>query len=557
VYIAKRLPLSVLNANHPAITLPPLLPHVRVPVTHSPLRRRPGATWTDGWEGTGMSNRSLTTLSFALGIAFSAPTLAQHTQHAHGAPPAGSSIHFPVTCSPAAQQQFDRAMTLQHSFWYQAAGEGFRETRQADPGCVMTYWGEALTLLLNPFTPPTEANLQRGQTLLGEAQRIGAKSDREAGLIQALAIVFAGTDRPGHMARLQQYAKAMEALHDRFPQDAEVAIQYGLALVITASPTDKTYANQLRAAAILDAEFTRQPQHPGVAHYLIHTYDIPALASRGLDAASRYADLAPDAPHALHMPSHIFTRVGAWQRSASTNARSAEVARRNQEIDDELHAVDYMAYAYLQMAQDDAARRVMEQMAQTDTSRVARNAGFYTIAAVPARWALERGDWAAAAQLQPQPSSFSYTTAIGHFARAIGLARSGRPAEAAADIAALRQIAAGLAGRDAYWADQVDIQRIVAEGWSGFAAGQQEAGLAMLREGSEREAITEKHPITPGLLAPARELYAEALLEAGQPAAALAEFQQVLTTEPNRFRAEAGAGRAAAAAGNAEAARQH
>jgi tetratricopeptide (TPR) repeat protein len=330
-----------------------------------------------------------------------------------------------------------------------------------------------------------------------------------------------------------------------------------LALIITASPTDKSYANQLRAAAILDAELARQPQHPGVAHYLIHTYDTPALASRGLDAASRYADLAPDAPHALHMPSHIFTRVGAWQRSASTNARSAEVARRNGETDDELHATDYMAYAYLQTAQDDLARRVMEQLAQTDTSRIARNAGFYTLAAVPARWALERGDWAAAAQLQPQPSRFSYTTAMGHFARAIGLARGGRPTGAVADIEALRQISAGLQAQDPYWADQVDIQRLVAEGWSSFAGGQQEAGLALLREGSEREAKTEKHPITPGLLAPARELYAEALLEAGQPAAALAEFEKVLTTEPNRFRAEAGAGRAAAAAGNTEAARQH
>ena len=504
-----------------------------------------------------MSHRLLTPLSLALAMTFAEPALARDEPHAHGAPHAVSGIHFPVTCSPAAQQQFDQAMTLQHSFWYQAAGEGFRKTRQADADCVMASWGEALTLLLNPFTPPTEANLQRGQALLAEAQRIGAKSDREAGLIQALATVFATTDRPGHVARLRQYAGAMEALHNRFPQDAEVAIQYGLALVISASPNDKTYANQLRAAAILDREFTRQPQHPGVAHYLIHTYDVPALAPRGLDAASRYADLAPDAPHALHMPSHIFTRVGAWQRSASTNARSAEVARRNREIDDELHAVDYMAYAYLQMAQDDTARQVMEQLAQTDTSRVARNAGFYTLAAVPARWVLERGDWAAAAQLQPQPSSFSYTTAMSHFARAIGLARSGRPAEAAADISVLREIAAGLTGRDPYWADQVEIQRMVAEGWSSVAAGQQEGGLALLRQASEREAKSEKHPVTPGWLAPARELYAEALLEAGQPAAALAEFEQVLTTEPNRFRAEAGAGRAAAAAGDAEVARRH
>jgi hypothetical protein len=467
------------------------------------------------------------------------------------------TVHFPVTCAPEAQARFDRAMTLQHSFWYRQAGETFRSVREADPGCTMAYWGEAMTLLMNPFGAPTAQNLQKGQSLLAEARRLGARSEREAGYIGALSEVFAGTDVPGHRARLERYEAAMAALHARFPDDPEAAILYALALNIAASPTDKTYSRQLRAAEILEREFARQPQHPGVAHYLIHTYDVPALAARGLPAANRYASIAPDAPHALHMPSHIFTRVGQWQASAETNRRSADTARASGDLGDELHAMDYMVYAYLQTAQDGTARGIVENLGGY-TRMVPGNRGIpYALAAMPARYALERGEWAAAASLTPRDSEYRYTTAITHFARALGAARSGRPAQAEEDLAALGRIADELRPRDPYWAEQVSIQRLSAEGWVAFAAGDRDRGLALLREAAAREALTEKAPVTPGPLAPARELLAEALLEAGDANAALAEFERVQGTEPDRFRAVFGAARAAEQAGRVEAAKQH
>jgi len=473
------------------------------------------------------------------------------------APHTLGQVHFAVTCTPEAQARFDQAMKLQHSFWYQQAGEAFRSVRKADPGCTMAYWGEAMTLLLNPFGEPAPQNLQAGQALLAEAQRLGARSEREAGYIAALSEVFAGTEVPGHRARLARYEAAMAELHARYPEDHEAAILYALALDVAASPSDKTYAKQLRAAAILEEEFARQPQHPGVAHYLIHTYDVPPLAARGLPAALRYAGIAPDAPHALHMPSHIFTRVGQWQASVDTNHRSAEVARARSEVGDELHALDYMVYAYLQTAQDKAAGAVVGTLGGY-TRRVTGNRAIpFALAAMPARYALERGDWAAAAALTPQESPYRYTTAMTHFARALGAARSGHFGQAADDLAALGRIAEELRPGDPYWAEQVSIQRLSAEGWVAFASGEHYRGLALLRQAAEREAKTEKAPVTPGPLAPARELLADALLESGEAAAALAEFERVQETEPNRFRAVFGAARAAEQAGRADEARQH
>jgi len=466
-------------------------------------------------------------------------------------------VHFPVACTPEAQARFDRAMLLQHSFWYQQAAEAFRRVREADPGCTMAYWGEAMTLLLNPFNAPTEPNLRAGQALLTEARRLGARSDREAGYIGALSEVFAGTDLPGHHARLERYEAAMGALHDRFPDDSEAAILYALALDIAASPADKTYARQLRAAEILEREFARQPLHPGVVHYLIHTYDVPALATRGIPAALCYADLAPAAPHALHMPSHIFTRVGQWQASIDTNRRAAAAARAGGELDDELHATDYMVYAYLQTGQDGAAGAIVADLDRYAGATLRRNAGPFALAAMPARYALKRGDWAAAASLTLRESEYRYVTAMTHYARAVGAARGGHPAEAGDDLAALVRIADELRPRDPYWAEQVSIQRLSAEGWAAFAAGDRDHGLDLLRQAAEREALSEKAPVTPGPLVPARELLAEALLEAGDPAAALAEFERVQKTEPNRFGAVAGAAQAAERAGDAAAARPH
>lgn len=467
------------------------------------------------------------------------------------------TINFPVTCSPTAQADFNHGMLLQHSFWYQVAGEAFRQVRRADTGCTMAYWGEALTLLTNPYSPPSQQNIRQGRALLAEATRLGARSPREAEYIAALSGVFASDDVAGHRARLAAYRDAMGRLQERFPDDREALIHYALLLGVASSPSDRTYADQLRGADILERELMRQPEHPGIVHYLIHLYDYPALANRGISAAERYGTLAADAPHALHMPSHIYTRVGRWDDSVESNRRAAAIALGNGEADDTLHALDYMVYAYLQTGRDDAAREAMNQAIAARFDGPKRNAYAFAMAAIPARYALERGAWTDAATLTPRPEpNFPYTEALTHFARAIGMARAGRPEEATPDIQALERIAQALAPRDPYWSEQVDIERVAAAGWQEFALGRKEQGLATLRGAAEREGRTDKHVITPGPLAPARELYAEALLEAGQPAAALAVFQALQQTEPRRFRAIAGAARAADAAGDREEARR-
>jgi len=489
-----------------------------------------------------------------LGLACGPAAAQPHHGHDHGSAALGT-VNFPVTCSAEAQAAFNAGMKLQHSFWYQAAGETFQEVRQRDPGCTMAYWGEALSLLTNPFSPPTLPNLRRARALLDEASRIGARSEREAGYISALAEVFAAEDLAGHRARLMNYRAAMERLQQRFPDDSELAIQFALVLGVTASPADKSHADQLRGAAILEREWLRQPDHPGVVHYLIHLYDVPALADRGIPAAERYAVLAADAAHALHMPSHIFTRVGRWDASIETNRRSAARAIATNDPEGEFHALDYMVYAYLQTGRDAAAREALAGAGRAEGP--VRNAKPFAAAAMPARIALERGAWDEAAALVPVETPFPQTAAMTHFARALGHARSGRPAAASGDIDALRRLAERLRGTDAYWAEQLDIQRIAAEGWVAFASGRREDGLRLLREATDRESRTDKAAITPGPLAPARELLAEALLEAGDARAALAEFEAVSRTEPRRFRATAGAMQAAAAAGDTAAARRH
>jgi hypothetical protein len=498
----------------------------------------------------------------ALGIAL-CPTLGnaqQHHQHDHAdQPPAAlGEVHFVVSCTTDAQSVFDDAMKLQHSFWYQASRKAFQQVLERDPDCRMAYWGQALSLLNNPFIPAPASDITAGRALIEQARQIGMKTEREAAYLEALAPLFSGADGAGRQARLEQHERAMAALHERFPDDPEAAIYHALALNMAALPTDRTYARQLRAGEILERQAPRLPNHPGVVHYLIHTYDYPALARRGLPAAERYASLAADAPHALHMPSHIFTRVGRWDASAETNKRSAATARARGETTDELHATDYMVYAYLQTGRDGEARLIVEGLGQYQRLDRPVFQGPFALASIPARFALERGAWAEAAALEPKQSGFHHVDAITHFARVVGLARTWRPEEAAPDLEALRAAAAALrqAG-DTYWAEQVDIQRQAAEGWVAYARGQRQDGLAALREATDREGRTQKHIVTPGPLAPAREQLAEMLLEAGQPAEAMREFEAVAQSEPNRFRAVSGAARSAEQLGNDEAARRH
>jgi len=509
--------------------------------------------------------RTLTTRLALLGSVALAPSIGlaqvQHEGHVPaGTGPAAAAlgeVHFPVTCTLEAQAAFDGAMKLQHSFWYQAADEAYAGVLQHDPSCVMALWGRALTRLVNPFTPPTAANLRQGRAYLEDAKRIGAKSEREQGLVDALLVLFASDDVTAHRARVGQYLKAMDQLHHRFPDDSEIGIFTALALIMAAPPTDKTYANQLRAGEMLAREAALRPQHPGVTHYLIHTYDTPALAARGVAAAERYAVIAPDAPHALHMPSHIFTRVGRWEDSIAANARSAEVARAQKETFDEVHALDYLVYAYLQTGQLSAARRVLDGNHRFTAWQGPSPIVYYALAAMPARWVLERGAWEEAAALNTQRFNVPYLDALTYFARAVGAARAGRPDAAAPDIEALKVAAAALAGRDPYWQEQVEIQRVSAEGWVAFARGQREQGLAALREAAEREGRTEKHPVTPGSLLPAREQYAEMLMMMDRPVEAQREFEAVQQTEPRRFRAVYGAARAAELCGDRDGARRH
>jgi tetratricopeptide (TPR) repeat protein len=362
------------------------------------------------------------------------------------------------------------------------------------------------------------------------------------------------------------YEQAMSVLAAAYPADREASIFWALSLTASALPTDKTYVNQLKAGAILERLFAEQPDHPGITHYIIHSYDVPALADHALDAARRYATIAPAAPHALHMPSHTFTRVGAWQDSIDTNLASAAAARRMGARAEELHAMDYMAYAYLQTGQDQAVQallaRVPEIAAVFDPTVVAGaapgSAGVFAIAAIPARWVLEHRDWAAAARLEPTPSRFPYAEAMTHFARALGASHTGAIADARRAVEALQQIHDRLAqAKEAYWAEQVAIQHDGAAAFLALAEGRTADALRTMRAAAVREDGTEKNAVTPGPIAPARELLGEMLLEMQEPAQALQEFQATLKKEPNRFRAVYGAARAAALAGDRATARTY
>jgi len=467
------------------------------------------------------------------------------------------AVHFETSCDDAAQRRFDRGMRYQHSFWYRASKEIFEDTLKADPGCAIAYWGIATSLLLNPFGVPPAANLAEGLAAIQKAKAIGAKTPREREFIDALGAFYTDYDKLDHRSRVQAYLKAMAAVAQHYPQDDEAQIYYALALDVAASPADKTYANQLKAAAILEDIFKRQPQHPGVAHYLIHSYDYPPIAEKGLDAATRYSKIAPTAPHAQHMPSHIFTRVGYWKESIAANAASVRAAKADKEYGDQLHGQDYMVYAYLQLAQDKNARAVIDEMAAGTANPDLPGASF-ALAASPARYAMERGDWSGAAALDVRPSKFLHVMAITHFARAVGAALLGKPDAAKADIAKLAELRDKLReAKDAYWAEQVDIQWQTANAWLLYAQGKYDEALAAMAAAAAAEDKTEKSPVTPGPIVPARELYGAMLLERGKAKDALAAFEATLKKEPHRLGATLGAAKAAEQAGDAGLARQY
>ena len=492
-------------------------------------------------------------------------------KHDHGAvdPTRLGKVHFQTSCSPEAQKQFDTATALMHSFWYAEATKAYEKAAQIDPKCAMAHWGVAMSLYEPLWEPPDAPRLKRGRDAVASAKALGP-SGREADYLASIETYYRDYETVDHRTRAQAYEKAMEGLSAKYPKDREAAIFYALSLLGTALPTDKTYTNQKKAGAILEKLFVAEPGHPGIAHYIIHSYDYPPLAAGSLDAARKYSKIAPDSPHALHMPSHIFTRLGLWDESIASNIASAESALRHvRKTDpeagsfDQAHALDYLMYAYLQQGREQDARKAQEELRAIRKLDRQNFAAAYALAAAPVRWALERRNWSDAASLTLDPSWFDwnkYPWAEGlvRLGRGIGLARTGKTAAATVEVAALTEIRDVLkTAKNAYWSDQVEIWRLEAAGWTAQAEGKPEEARKLLADAAALEDSTEKHPVTPGPIQPAREMLADLLMEQKQPETALAEYEAVLKGSPGRFNALYGAARGAELAGKEEKARTH
>ena len=471
-------------------------------------------------------------------------------------------VHFPITCQ-GVQNDFDGAVALLHSFWFAPADKAFRGIAAKDPQCGMAWWGAAMVALGNPLAgAPSPAALKAGSEAVEKAKAAGAKTERERGYIVAIEEFYRNAEKVPHKERALAYETAMERLAAAHPEDMEAKVFYALSLNITFDPSDKSYQKQLKAAGILEEIFKTQPEHPGVAHYIIHSYDFPPIAAKGLKAAQLYSKIAPDSPHALHMPSHIFTRVGSWKDSIEANRASAEFAMKEYTakpsggpLSNAYHAYDYLAYAHLQMAQDSAAKALTDKIVEIDTVDYLHSIGAiaapYAIAAIPVRYAIEREQWAEAAKLELPPVKVGWdqwpqAVAIVAFGKGLGAARSGDLATAKATIAELARLRDDLkAKKQAYWETQVGVQLAAIEAWSRFAAGETDEGLNAMRAAAEAEDKTEKHPVSPGPIIPARELLGDMLMAASQHDKALVAYEHSMTVEPNRFRGVAGAAVAA------------
>ncbi|HEX6188921.1 MAG TPA: hypothetical protein VFZ40_12660 [Pyrinomonadaceae bacterium] len=465
-------------------------------------------------------------------------------------------VNFATSCTKPAQQKFNRAVALLHSFWYDEAEKEFNGVTQTDPKCAMGYWGVAMSLYHPLWAAPLPVELQRAAAAMEKANAIPASTQRERDYLAAIATFYRDTDKVDHRTRSLAYEKAMEQIFVRYPKDQEAAVFYSLALLGTALPTDKTYANQKKAAGILNKVLAAEPNHPGVAHYIIHSFDYPALADLALAAARSYSKIAPDSPHALHMPSHIFIRLGLWTESIESNLASAAAGRKHASAKDEIHAIDYLAYAYLQTAQDGKAKELKDAVYAMNSIDAQIFQVGYALAAIPARYTLERRQWAEAAALKVPVESFpwnkfAYAEANVHFARSLGASRSGDKATASAGLERLTATQKSLAeAKEVYWATQVEIQRLAASAWLAHAEGKRDEALKLMRAAADLEDTTEKHPVTPGAVLPARELLGELLLELREPQQALKEFEASLLLLPNRFNGLYGAAKAAELSGD-------
>jgi hypothetical protein len=517
----------------------------------------------EGWRGEMV--RAAVVAGFVLALAASC----QAQEHQHGNNEKLGTVHFATSCNEVAQKEFNRAVALLHSFQFSSAVEGFNAVLGEDATCGIAYWGTALSDWSNPFAPgmKDKSQLQAGRESAERGKTVGAKTERERAYLGAVGKLYSDYEGTPQRARLIAYRDAMGEVAAKYPEDHEAQIFYALAIAASEDPADKTYAGRLKAGAILEKLFEQEPAHPGLAHYIIHTYDVPALAGRALVAARRYSEIAPDAPHALHMPSHTFTRTGYWQDSIDSNIAAAAAARREGQTAEELHASDYEIYAYLQTGQDDAARRIVDSLPEIasrfDPKAVISGAGspstgYFALAAIPARYALERREWKQAAQLTQLETPFPHTEAMTWFARGLGAGQLGQAQAARESVAALKQIRERLlkVGEN-YWAQQVEIQELEVGAWAALAEGKKEEALRQMKSAAGLEDGTEKSAVTPGPLAPARELLGEMLLEMKEPAQALEQFEATLTKEPGRLRALYGAGRAAQLSGRREASQKY
>jgi hypothetical protein len=483
--------------------------------------------------------RRIAGLVLLLGFAMPGAAVAQHQHDQLG------TVSFPTSCSPSVQAEFERGVAMLHSYWFSYAGKTFRAVLEKDPDCVMAYWGLALDLLGNTLSaPPSRQAAHDAWTLLEKARALPVKTAREREWLDAIRTYFRDHDTVAVDARLLAYNKAMRTVVEHFPDDFEAQVYYALSLQAAAPKTDLTYSNQLKSAELLEKLYMQNPQHPGITHYLIHAYDFAPFAEKGIPAARRYASIAPAVPHARHMPAHIYSMSGLWKDSIASNFSALDIQP------DYYHAADFAVYAYLQLAQDDRAAALITKALETPRrgDRPAAVSDFTARAAMPARYALERADWAAASTLVVTPSEYPQADALTHFTRGLGLARNGEPRAAAQEIEALRTLEAALQKRgDRYWADRTREQILAVSAWVSLADGRRDDAIASMRRAADGEDGSLKHVAMENRLYPMRELLADLLLDAGQPRAAAVEYAQTLRHYPNRYRALYGAARAAEA----------
>jgi len=476
--------------------------------------------------------------------------LAQES-HSHGAPEKLGEVSFPISCTPAVQERFNRGVALLHSFAYTTAESAFQRVAELDPKCAIAHWGMAMAYFHQLWDPPVvPATISIAQREIQQAQQIGAGSEREREFIRALAMLYEDATTVPYRTRASNYEHAMGGLAARNRQDVEAQVFYALALLANASPADKTHAKQKQAADLLEPLYRAYPQHPGIPHYLIHAYDNAELASRGLAAARAYSQIAPSAPHALHMPSHIFTRLGLWKESITSNLAAREAAHQQGDRGEELHAMDYLVYAYLQSGRDKEAAQVIQQLKNVSQLNAGDFKVAYASTAMPIRYAVERGQWDDAAGIAPPTGAPPHVIAIAVWARGLGLARSGHATEAHTEIDRLRHIEEHLraSGND-YWATQVEILTREVMAWLAQADRRPEEATVLMRASADEEDAIEKLPVTPGPILPAREQLGYLLVEQNHPTLALKEFETALANAPGRRGAVQGAAHAAQLSG--------